>query len=123
MLKNATWKASLLAEASMLQHKQLLANQELQVNQIKEELRLRTELAKIEALEKVCDEFSSSKITPRSRATHDGHDFSQIDTLQSRPPLLGCFSCKTRTSLKRSYFLDCVHTMPADFENGEKCDG
>ena len=19
--------------------------------------------------------------------------------------------------------LDCVHTMPADFENGEKCDG
>ena len=87
MLKNATWKASLLAEASMLQHKQLLANQELQVNQIKEELRLRTELAKIEAMEKVCDEFSSSKMTPHSRATHDGHDFSQADTLQSRPPL------------------------------------
>ena len=87
MLKNATWKASLLAEASMLQHKQLLANQELQVNQIKEELRLRTELAKIEAMEKVCDEFSSSKMTPLSRATHDGHDFSQADTLQSRLPL------------------------------------
>ena len=86
-LKNATWKASLLAEASMLQQKQLLANQELQVNQIKEELRLRTELAKIEAMEKVCDEFSSSKMTPHFRVTHDGHDFSQADTLQTRPPL------------------------------------
>ena len=86
MLKNATCKASLLAEASMLQHKQLITNQELQVNQIKEELRLRTELAKIQAMEKVCEEFSASKMTPRSRATHDGHDFSQVDSLQSRPP-------------------------------------
>ncbi len=55
VLKNAARKASLLAEASMLQQKQLLENQELQVNQIKEEFYLRTNLAKIDAMEKVFD--------------------------------------------------------------------
>ena len=55
-LQSATKRAALLAEESMLQRRQSLKNLELAVNQQKEELHLKTELAKIE----VCDEFEFS---------------------------------------------------------------
>ena len=57
---NATKMASLRAEASMLEHHQNIANEELKINQLKERLALDTQLAKLEAEERVCLEFKLS---------------------------------------------------------------
>ena len=49
-----------MAEESLLVRKQSLAHQELKLNQLKEELQLHTEITKLKAEEKACDELSSS---------------------------------------------------------------
>ena len=58
-LENATRRASLVAEESLLVRKQSLAYQELMLNQLKEELQLHTEITKLDAEEKACNELSS----------------------------------------------------------------
>ena len=58
MLKNATTKASLLAEASMLAECQDIAHEELRLSQRRTRLTLDTKLAKLEAEERVCAEFA-----------------------------------------------------------------
>ena len=57
---NATKMASLRAEASMLEHHQNIANEEMKISQLKERLALDTQLAKLEAEERVCLEFKLS---------------------------------------------------------------
>ena len=52
--------ASLQAEASMLELHQNIANEELRINQLEERLALDTQLAKMEAEERVCLEFKLS---------------------------------------------------------------
>eukprot|EP00112_Aurelia_sp_Birch-Aquarium-sp1_P012096 Seg2541.3 transcript_id=Seg2541.3/GoldUCD/mRNA.D3Y31 product="hypothetical protein" protein_id=Seg2541.3/GoldUCD/D3Y31 len=56
----ATKMASLRVEASMLEQHQNIANEELRINQLKERLTLDTQLAKLEAEERVCCEFRTS---------------------------------------------------------------
>ncbi len=58
MLKHATTKASLLAEASMLAASQDIAQEELRLIQRKKRLILDTKLAKLQAEERVCNEFA-----------------------------------------------------------------
>ena len=59
-LRSATKKAALLAEESMLQRRRSLEKLELELRQQKEELHLKTEIAKIEAEEKACETFEIS---------------------------------------------------------------
>ena len=67
MLKTSRKRASLLAEASMMAKHQDLANEEMRLKfeemrllQQKQRLHLETEIAKVEAEEKVCTEFATS---------------------------------------------------------------
>ena len=61
-LEKATRRASLVAEEPLLVRKQSLAYQEFKLNQLKEELQLHTEITKLEAEEKACNELSSSRV-------------------------------------------------------------
>ncbi len=49
-----------MAEESLLVREQSLAYQEFKLNQLTEELQLNTEITKLEAEEKACDELSFS---------------------------------------------------------------
>ena len=58
MLKNATIKASLLADASMLEECHDIAQEELRLSQRKKGLTLDTKLIKLEAEERIFKEFA-----------------------------------------------------------------
>eukprot|EP00794_Sanderia_malayensis_P021281 gene21281-23352_t len=58
--QRASRLASLRAESSMLKQHQSLASEELRIIQLKQQLALETEMAKMEAEERVCDEFVRS---------------------------------------------------------------
>ena len=88
-LENATRRASLVAEESLLGRKQSLAYQELKLNQLKEELQLHTEITKLEAEEKACNELSSSCVQTGNLKTNKVQNFSWLERSRSSPPCLG----------------------------------
>lgn len=88
MLKNYSRKAELLVEADAQQAKEVLENEELQLKNKREKLRIQTELAKIQAVEEICDKLdeerslSSSRFSPNKNVT----SVTFSSRRQSQPP-------------------------------------
>ncbi len=60
--RNAARLASLRAEASLFEQRQSIANEELKISQMKKRLELETQMAKLEAEEKICVDFRLSVV-------------------------------------------------------------
>ena len=87
-LEKATRRASLMAEESLLVRQQGLAYQELKLNQLKEELQLHTEITKLEAEEKACNELSSSCVQTGNLKSNKVQNFSWLERSRGTSPCL-----------------------------------
>eukprot|EP00794_Sanderia_malayensis_P011497 gene11497-12692_t len=82
---NATKMASLRAEALMLKQHQNIANEELRISQLKQRLKLETQLAKLEAEERVCLEFKTMTDGPYDGELGKAPREMSTDDITARP--------------------------------------